>query len=75
MTNSYIENQMQLNADGSREIIQVEIPFWPLDESGVAVTLLVVKGFITLEEGANVTHLSQDHLTHEAEAWAVASEA
>lgn len=52
---------------------EVEIPFWELDATGVAVTLLVVKGLLTLDEGANILHLAPEHLVSEAEAWAVAA--
>ena len=49
-----------------------EIPFWSLDPAQVAVVLLICKGFLTLDEGVNVTGLPADHLISEAQAWAVA---
>ena len=55
------------------DLQQIEVPFWELDATGVAVTLLVVKGLLTLEEGANILHLAPEHLVSEAEAWAVAA--
>jgi len=70
--NGYKETQMAWDENGDRYIKDVVIPFWELDAAGVAVTLLVVKGLITLEEGANTLHLSQEHLISEAEAWAIA---
>jgi hypothetical protein len=55
------------------DLQEVEVPFWELDAAGVAVTLLVVKGLLTLDEGVNILHLPPEHLISEAEAWAVAS--
>lgn len=63
---------MAFNEAGERYIQEVLIPYWELDAAGVAVTLLVVKGLLSLEEGANVLHLAQEHLVSEAEAWAIA---
>jgi hypothetical protein len=61
------------DTDGNITVLEESVlPFWALDAAGVAVTLLVVKGLLTLEEGANTLHLSQEHLISEAEAWAVA---
>jgi len=61
------------DTDGNVTVLEESvIPFWALDAAGVAVTLLVVKGLLTLEEGANTLHLSQAHLISEAEAWGVA---
>ena len=70
--NGYLQLHQRFNADGSMYGEEVLVPFWALDEAGVAVTLLVVKGVLTLEEGANTLHLSPEHLVAEAEAWAVA---
>jgi hypothetical protein len=65
---------MAWDENGQPYAQEVTIPYWELDSAGVAVTLLVVKGLLTLEEGANTLHLSQEHLINEAQAWAVASE-
>ena len=70
--NGYYENQMAWDENGNPYAKQVFIPFWELDAAGVAVTLLVVKGLLTLDEGANTLHLRPEHLVAEAEAWAVA---
>ena len=70
--NGYTENHMAFNEAGERYIQEVTIPYWELDAAGVAVTLLVVKGVLSLEEGANVLHLAPEHLVSEAEAWAIA---
>jgi len=63
---------MAWNEQGQPYAVDVVIPYWELDAAGVAVTLLVVKGLLTLEEGANVLHLAQEHLISEAEAWGIA---
>jgi hypothetical protein len=61
------------DTDGNVTVLEESVvPFWALDAAGVTVTLLVVKGLLTLEEGANTLHLSQEHLISEAQAWAVA---
>lgn len=70
--NGYNETHMAFDENGQPYGVDVIIPYWELDAAGVAVTLLVVKGLLTLEEGANVLHLDPDHLVSEAEAWAVA---
>jgi len=72
--NGYQEKHMAWDENGQPYAKNVVIPFWELDAAGVAVTLLVVKGLLTLEEGANTLHLSQEHLVSEAEAWGVAQE-
>lgn len=72
--NGYLEHRMAWDENGQPYAQEVTIPYWELDSAGVAVTLLVVKGLLTLEEGANTLHLSQEHLINEAQAWAVASE-
>ena len=69
----YSTQNMAWNENGQPYAVDVVIPYWELDAAGVAVTLLVVKGLLTLEEGANVLHLAQEHLISEAEAWAIAS--
>jgi len=70
--NGYLTQNMAWNEQGQPYAVDVVIPYWELDAAGVAVTLLVVKGLLTLEEGANVLHLAQEHLISEAEAWAIA---
>jgi len=70
--NGYKETHMAWDENGQPYAQDVVIPYWELDAAGVAVTLLVVKGLLTLEEGANVLHLAQEHLICEAEAWALA---
>jgi hypothetical protein len=70
--NGYLTQNMAWDEQGQPYGVDVVIPYWELDAAGVAVTLLVVKGVLTLEEGANILHLSQEHLISEAEAWAVA---
>jgi hypothetical protein len=70
--NGYKETHMAWDEQGQPYAVDVVIPYWELDAAGVAVTLLVVKGLLTLEEGANTLHLSTDHLISEAEAWAIA---
>jgi hypothetical protein len=70
--NGYKETHMAWDENGQPYAQDVVIPYWELDAAGVAVTLLVVKGLLTLEEGANVLHLAQEHLISEAEAWALA---
>jgi hypothetical protein len=63
------------DADGNITVLEAgEMPFWSLDQSGVAVTLMVVKGLLTLPEGAAALRLAEEHLVCEAQAWAVASE-
>lgn len=70
--NGYLTQNMAWDEQGQPYGVDVVIPYWELDAAGVAVTLLVVKGVLTLEEGANILHLAQDHLVAEAEAWSVA---
>lgn len=70
--NGYNETHMAWDENGQPYAQDVIIPYWPLDAAGVSVTLLVVKGLLTLEEGANVLHIAQEHLVSEAEAWAIA---
>lgn len=70
--NGYSTQNMAWDENGQPYAVDVVIPYWELDAAGVAVTLLVVKGLLTLEEGANVLHLAPEHLISEAEAWAVA---
>jgi hypothetical protein len=70
--NGYATQNMAWDENGQPYAVDVVIPYWELDAAGVAVTLLVVKGVLTLEEGANILHLAQDHLVAEAEAWSVA---
>ena len=70
--NGYLTQNMAWDEQGQPYGVDVVIPYWELDTAGVAVTLLVVKGVLTLEEGANILHLAQDHLVAEAEAWSVA---
>jgi len=70
--NGYLTQHMAWDEQGQPYSVDVRIPYWELDAAGVAVTLLVVKGLLTLEEGANALHLSPEHLISEAEAWAVA---
>jgi len=70
--NGYLTQNMAWDEQGQPYAVDVVIPYWELDAAGVAVTLLVVKGLLTLEEGANVLHLPQAHLISEAEAWAIA---
>lgn len=72
--NGYLENHMAFDESGERYIQQVMVPYWELDAAGVAVTLLVVKGLLSLQEGSNTLHLPPEHLINEAQAWAVASE-
>ena len=63
----------QVDKDGNATVTDLgEIPFWSLDPAQVAVVLLICKGFLTLEEGVNVTGLPAEHLVSEAESWAVA---
>jgi hypothetical protein len=54
------------------DVTAVEVPYWELDPSSVAVVLLVCKGVLTLDEAVNCTRLPADHLIHEAQSWAVA---
>ena len=62
-----------IDTEGNIVIVEAgEIPYWSLAPDQVAVVLLVCKGFLTLDEGVNVTSLPAEHLIHEAEAWAVA---
>lgn len=67
----------EYNPDGtvlsSTPLIGVEPPppFPSLDESGALATLLAVNGTITVEEAANVEHVSVAHIEHEALAWGV----
>lgn len=70
--NGYLQIHQRFDADGNSYGEEVLVPYWELDTAGVAVTLLVVKGLLSLEEGANVLHLAPAHLVSEAEAWAVA---
>ena len=72
MMNGYNETHMAWDENGKPYGVDVVIPYWELDAAGVAVTLLVVKGLLSLEEGANVLHLAPEHLVSEAEAWAIA---
>lgn len=72
--NGYNETHMAFNEQGQPFGVNVVIPYWELDAAGVAVTLLVVKGLLTLQEGANTLHLPPEHLINEAQAWALASE-
>ena len=72
--NGYNETHMAWDENGQPYGKEVIIPYWELDAAGVAVTLLVVKGLLSLQEGANTLHLSPEHLINEAQAWAVASE-
>ena len=72
--NGYNETHMGWDENGNVIGVPVFIPFWSLDQSQVAVVLLICKGFLTLDEGVNVTGLPADHLIHEAQSWAVASE-
>lgn len=60
--------------DGKATVETYEVPFWSLNPDQVAVVLLVCKGVLTLDEGVNVTRIPADHLIHEAQSWAVASE-
>ena len=68
----YNQTHMAWDENGQPYAKEVTIPYWELDATGVAVTLLVVKGVLSLEEGANVPHLAPEHLVSEAEAWAIA---
>ena len=68
----YATQNMAWDEQGQPYAVDVLIPYWELDAAGVAVTLLVVKGVLTLEEGANILHLAQEHLVSEAEAWSIA---
>lgn len=72
--NGYNQTHMAWDENGQPYAKEVTIPYWELDATGVAVTLLVVKGLLSLDEGANVLHLPAEHLINEAQAWAVASE-
>ena len=72
--NGYQETHMAWDENGQPYAQDVVIPYWELDAAGVAVTLLVVKGLLSLQEGANTLHLSPEHLINEAQAWALASE-
>jgi len=72
---SFILKNEFTDTDGNITVLEESVvPFWALDAAGVAVTLLVVKGLLSLQEGANTLHLSPEHLINEAQAWAVASE-
>ena len=65
----------QVDKDGNATVTSLgEIPFWSLNPDQVAVVLLICKGVLTLDEGVNVTRIPADHLIHEAQSWAVASE-
>ena len=46
----------------------------PLDPLGALATLLAVLGLATVDDAANAVGLTPQDLTHEAQAWAVASE-
>lgn len=70
--NGYNETRMAWDENGQPYAQNVVTPYWELDSAGVTVTLLVVKGLFSLEEGANVLHLAPKHLVSEAEAWGVA---
>lgn len=72
--NGYNETHMAWDENGQPYVKEVTIPYWELDAAGVAVTLLVVKGLLSLQEGVNTLHLPPEHLINEAQAWAVASE-
>lgn len=72
--NGYNETRMAWDENGQPYAKEITIPYWELDAAGVAVTLLVVKSLLSLQEGANTLHLSPEHLINEAQAWAVASE-
>mgnify|MGYP003353144604 FL=1 len=64
-----------VDKDGNATVTDLgEIPFWSLNPDQAAVVLLVCKGVLTLDEGVNVTQIPADHLIHEAQSWAVASE-
>jgi hypothetical protein len=64
-----------IDAQGNVTVVESgDIPFWPLEPEQVAIVLLICKGFLTLNEGVNVTGLPGDHLVHEAQSWAVAAE-
>lgn len=70
--NGYLQIHQRFDENGNSYGEEVLVPYWELDAAGVAVTLLVVKGVLSLEEGANVLHLAPEHLVSEAEAWAIA---
>lgn len=46
--------------------------YFPLSNEEALVTLLVIKGVLTLEEAVNLTQLSEDQIIFEAQAWAAA---
>lgn len=55
------------------EDIEIEVEQQPLDTNGVLATLMVVKGFLTLEEARNVFGLMPEQLVDEALAWEAAA--
>jgi hypothetical protein len=48
--------------------------YYPLSNEEALVTLLVIKGVLTLQEAVNVIGRSEDQIIFEAEAWAAAQE-
>jgi hypothetical protein len=48
--------------------------YYSLSNEEALVTLLVIKGVLTLQEAVNVTGRSEDQIIFEAEAWAAAEQ-
>lgn len=54
------------------DVVEVEVEQQPLDRESQLAALLAAKGVITTKEAADLTGHSEEKLTAEVEAWAVA---
>lgn len=55
------------------DVVEVEVEQQPLDRDAQLAALLAAKDVITTKEAADITGHSEEKLTAEVEAWAVAA--